>query len=131
MTASQAWVEARAGRLDPARVVVSPLLEIPETRGWPQLAHNLVHDIAALNRIELLLWQDWGASLVDDVLAPNVSGVLDQASAATSEAAVPAAVVRECANHELFRVPDTVVQVHPVSIEFSQVDVGRALPRNL
>lgn len=127
MTASQAWLEARAGRLDPARVVVSPQLEVPETRGWPQLAHNLVHDVAALNRVELLLWQDWGASLASDALAPDVSAVLDQAAADTSGPEVPAAVVREWADHELFRVPDTVRQVDPLSIQFSQVDVGRAL----
>lgn len=125
--ASQAWVEAREGRLDPARVVVAPQLDIPETRGWPQLAHNLVHDIAALNRVELLLWQDWGASLIRDVLAPEVTLVLDQAATATSRSSVPATVVQEWANHELFRVPGSVRQVDPVSIEFSQVDVGRAL----
>lgn len=127
MTASRAWLEARAGRLDPARVVVSPQLEVPETRGWPQITHNLVHDVAALNGIELLLWQDWGASLVDDALAPGVAGVLDQAATATSDPAVPAAVVRDWADHELFRVPDAVLQVDPLSIEFSQVDVRRAV----
>lgn len=127
LTGSQAWVEARAGRLDPARVVVYPLLEVPQTRGWPQLAHNLVHDIAALNRIELLLWQDWGASLVGDPLAPEVAAVLDQAAGATSRSDVTPAVVQQWAGHELFRVPETVRQVNPVSLEFSQVNVGRAL----
>jgi hypothetical protein len=45
----QAWLACRAGEADPERFVVAPDLEIPETRGWPYLMHNLIHDLAALN----------------------------------------------------------------------------------
>jgi hypothetical protein len=127
LTASRAWRAARAGAIDPARVVVVPTLEVPETRGWPQLAHNLVHDVAALDGVELLLWQDWGASLRPDPLAPGVVEVLDRAATAAAEPDVELAVIRQWAAHELFRVPRTVRQVDPVSLSFSEVDVGRAL----
>ena len=127
LTAAQAWLAAREGRIDPSRVVVAPMLEVPETRGWPQLAHNLVHDIAALNGVELLLWQDWGASLLEDVTAPNVVEGLDHAATAAAEPDAPLTVIRQWAAHDLLRVPPSVLQIDPVSLEFSQVDVSRAL----
>lgn len=127
LTAAQAWLAARDGRIDPSRVVVAPALEVPQTRGWPQLAHNLVHDIAALSSVELLLWQDWGASLLDDVTAPSAAEALDQAAAAAANPDTPLSVIRQWAAHDLLRVPPSVWQVDPVSVEFSQVDVSRAL----
>ena len=60
LTAPRAWQLARSGAVDPERFVTDPDLEIPATRGWPQLRHNLVHDLAALNKTEMLLWEDWG-----------------------------------------------------------------------
>jgi transglutaminase superfamily protein len=127
LTAPQAWLDAKAGRIDPARVVVVPALEVPATRGWRQLAHNLVHDIAALNGTELLLWQDWGASLIEDVLAPAVTDVLDRSAQVAAAPEVPLAAVRQTAGHELLRVPETVRQIDPVSLALSEVDVSRAL----
>ncbi len=127
LTAPQAWLAARQGRIDPARVVVGSTLEVPATRGWPQLAHNLGHDVAALIGVELLLWQDWGASASEDVTLPKVTAVLDQAAAATAEPDAPLALIRQWAAHDFLRVPPTVLQVDPVSLEFSQVDVSRAL----
>jgi Transglutaminase-like superfamily len=127
LTAAQAWLAARAGRIDPSRVVVAPMLEVPQTRGWPQLAHDLVHDIAALNGIELLLWQDWGASLVEDVLASDVVHVLDQSAKSAADPEVSLAVVQRWGAHELLRVPETVSQIDPMSVEFNRVDVSRAL----
>jgi len=58
---------ARAGTSDPARHVVTPDLDIPATRGWPEIAHHVVHDLAALNKAEMLLWDSWG--LLDDAWA--------------------------------------------------------------
>ena len=55
-----AWQTCREGRADPERFLVDPGLEIEETRGWPYLRHNLIHDLAALNNTEMLLWDEWG-----------------------------------------------------------------------
>jgi hypothetical protein len=127
LTAPQAWLAVRAGQIDPSRVVVAPSLEVPETRGWPQLAHNLVHDLSCLNGIELLLWQDWGVSLVEDVQAPGVVELLDGVASATADPEVRLADIRAWGAHELLRVPERVAQWDPVSSEFSHVDVSRAL----
>jgi hypothetical protein len=60
LVAGAAWRACRAGKADPESFVVAPELEIEQTRGWPQLRHNLVHDLAALNKVEMILWDDWG-----------------------------------------------------------------------
>src|SRR5579863_907144 len=63
VTGPRAWEAARAGRSDPERYVVGPELEVPALRGWPYLAHNAIHDLAALNKTEMLLWDAWGMQL--------------------------------------------------------------------
>jgi hypothetical protein len=55
-----AWELCRSGEADPETFVVTPELDAPITRSWPYLAHNLVHDLAALNKIEMILWDTWG-----------------------------------------------------------------------
>src|SRR3712207_9394020 len=35
-------------------------LDLENTRSWPYLQHNLIHDLAALNKVEMLLWDAWG-----------------------------------------------------------------------
>lgn len=39
---------------------MDPQLEIEQTRGWSYLRHNLVHDLADLNKEEMILWDYWG-----------------------------------------------------------------------
>jgi hypothetical protein len=55
-----AWRMCRVGSADPETFLVDPELEIEDTRGWPYLLHNLVHDLAALNKTEMILWDEWG-----------------------------------------------------------------------
>ena len=55
-----AWQLCREGRADPETFLVDPGLEVEDTRSWPYLLHNLVHDLAALNRTEMVLWDEWG-----------------------------------------------------------------------
>jgi hypothetical protein len=55
-----AWRMCRDGRADPETFLVDPELEIEDTRGWPYLLHNLIHDLAALNKTEMILWDEWG-----------------------------------------------------------------------
>ncbi|MEV4055787.1 transglutaminase-like domain-containing protein [Amycolatopsis sp. NPDC049688] len=69
LTGPDAWTAARAGRLDSARLVVSPDLDVPFLRGIPYAWHNLVLDLAALNKHEMLQWDTWGA-LDDAVTLP-------------------------------------------------------------
>ncbi|WP_328445071.1 transglutaminase domain-containing protein [Amycolatopsis sp. NBC_00438] len=60
LVGADAWTAARAGDVDPARVVVSPDLDVPFLRGLPYARHNLVLDLAALNKHEMILWDIWG-----------------------------------------------------------------------
>jgi hypothetical protein len=77
----------------------------------------------------LLLWQDWGVSLAEDVLAGPVVELLDSVATAIADPGVSLSVVQEWSAHELLRVPPTVAQWDPVSLAFSQVDVSRALTK--
>ncbi|MFT3864048.1 MAG: transglutaminase domain-containing protein [Solirubrobacterales bacterium] len=60
LVAGRAWQRCRAMELDADRFVVHPAIETAFLQGWPYLAHNLVFDLAALNKDELLLWDVWG-----------------------------------------------------------------------
>ena len=60
LTGADAWTAARAGDLDPAKLVVSPDLDAPFLRGLPYARHSLVLDLAALNKHEMLQWDLWG-----------------------------------------------------------------------
>ncbi len=85
IAAPRAWLACRAGKADPARFLVDPGLDVPQTRGWPYLGHNLLHDLAALNKQEMVLWDSWGLAestafsaeqldLLDQVAEVIVSG---------------------------------------------------------
>lgn len=60
LVAGVAWQLCRAGGADPETFMVDPSLDVASTRGWPYLQHNLIHDLAALNKVEMLLWDAWG-----------------------------------------------------------------------
>jgi hypothetical protein len=47
LVAGEAWQACRNNEADPETFLVDPGLDIPQTRGWPYLSHNLVHDLAA------------------------------------------------------------------------------------
>jgi len=57
LTASAAWMACRKGDLDPAKFGI----EFTRMRGLWFIAGNLVRDLAALNKSELLPWDVWGA----------------------------------------------------------------------
>ena len=105
-----AWRAARAGLVDAEAFVVSPDLMIPELRGWPYLCHNVVLDIAALNRHEMILWDVWGLdATIDDGLTDSLLATLDRAAEATS---LPA--WRALFATDEFRVPPVVTSFHPM-----------------
>lgn len=60
LVAGAAWESCKSGQLEPSVCIVHPDIDTPFMRGWPYLAHNLVFDLAALNREEMLLWDVWG-----------------------------------------------------------------------
>lgn len=77
-----AWREVRAGNLAPDPFVVSPEIEEENLRGIPYLWHNLVLDLAALNRYEMVLWDVWGIDL--DEPSDAGAALLDEVAATTT-----------------------------------------------
>ncbi len=55
MIAGDAWTQCRAGEVDPAK------FGIFDVHGLWFIAGNLVRDLAALNNMEMLPWDQWGA----------------------------------------------------------------------
>ena len=56
LIAADAWTECRNGRSDPAKFGIFK----GDLRGLWFIANDLVHDLAALNKMEMLPWDVWG-----------------------------------------------------------------------
>ncbi len=115
LTGPAAWRSCRVAITDPARFVVDPGLDIPVTRGWLYLRHNLVHDLAALAKNEMLLWDYWGVA--DGVAEPGPQqlAALDELAAATCSASVPPSRVQALYQREGFRVPPVITSYSAAS----------------
>ena len=125
LAAPRAWQLARSGVVDPERFVTDPGLEIPATRGWPQLRHNLVHDLAALNKTEMLLWEDWGVPNSRTPPGPHELPVLDELATLTGQPSPPLAGLRSAYRRPEFVVPDTVTSYSPARTDVpAAVDVS-------
>ena len=82
VVAGDAWLRCRKGELEPSRCG----LEGEGQSGWWWIAGNLVRDVAALSKMELLPWDMWGAmpgpgDPISDVLARQ----FDQLAAITAD----------------------------------------------
>jgi hypothetical protein len=96
--------------------MVDPCLDIVDTRGWPYLRHNLVHDLAALNKVEMILWDDWGLLEQQTVLEDDLR-LLDKVAEATlapGDAAFDQ-LRRIYQDEERLRVPSEVTSYSPAS----------------
>jgi hypothetical protein len=115
LTAPRAWQLARSGAVDPERFITGPGLEI-----WPWLRHNLVHDLAALNKTEMLLHEVWG---VDSRTAPGPGElpVLDELATLTGQPCPPLAGLRSAYRRPGFVVPDTVTSYSTARTEVPAV----------
>ncbi len=101
VVAGDAWRRCRSGGGDPARYGLS---SIGESGLW-WIAANLMRDAAALDGVELLPWDDWGAM-------PGPGGepdaeLFDRLAALTRDPQ-PAALHRFLAADERVRVPEKV-----------------------
>ena len=103
------------------RFVTDPDLEIPATRGWPQLRHNLVHDLAALNKTEMLLWEDWGVLDSHTAPGPDELQVLGELATLTGQPSPPLADLRSAYRRPEFVVPDTVTSYSPARTDVPAV----------
>jgi len=78
LVAGQAWQQCRAGSRDPNQFGVAAA----GLTGMWEIQGNLVRDLAALNRVETLPWDDWGIIPIHyDQLAPADLDLLDRLAA--------------------------------------------------
>ena len=115
LTGPRAWRACRACEADPERFAVDPDLKVPGTRGWPYLRHNLVHDLSALTKREMLLWDEWGLADLDAEPSPDQLALLDGLAAATSSPSLTAGQAQELARLDGLRVPPVVTSHSPAS----------------
>jgi hypothetical protein len=129
VTGPRAWQAARAGESDPERHVVAPDLDIPVLRGWPYIAHNVIHDLAALNKTEMLLWDAWGMQLSEGSgpVSAADAALLDEISATTGGPGSDPGVLAGIGARDGLRVPPVVTSFDPNGGPPRQVDVSRAL----
>ena len=115
-----AWRMCRDGRADPETFLVDPELEIEDTRGWPYLLHNLVHDLAALNKTEMILWDEWG--LIGKEPSEANLGLLDHVAALTCAAGETFPEVRSIyETMSGLKVPSAVKSYSPAVPELLEV----------
>src|SRR5262249_22214336 len=107
LTAPRAWQLARSGAIDLERFVTDPAIQ-----GWPWLRRNLVHDLAALNKTEMLLPECWG---VDSRTPPRPADlpVLAALPTLTGQPSPALAGLRSAYRGPEFVVPDTVTSYSP------------------
>jgi hypothetical protein len=98
-------------------------------RGWPYIAHNAIHDLAALNKTEMILWDVWGIQQGHDggPIPEADAKLLDEVCALTADPATPVQVLAGLAQREELRVPQVVTSFDPYGGPPRQVDVTRAL----
>jgi hypothetical protein len=117
VVAGRAWARCRDGAADPETYVVDPDLAVPETRGWPQIAHNVLQDLAALNKVEMILWDSWGFSDGSVVLSPGVTARVDEVAALTADDGRAVDDLTAAFEVADVRVPQTVDSVNPTTGE--------------
>jgi hypothetical protein len=106
LVAGRAWDLALSGT-DPAR------FGIHDMRGRYFIRGNLLRDLAALNRLELLPWDGWGLMLrlgQEDACDPADQALLDRVAALT-QAGDDLEGLRELYAHPELRVPETVLNL--------------------
>jgi hypothetical protein len=119
MDAGTVWRVCRAGDDDPDTFRARPDVDLEMTRGWPYISHNLVLDLAALNKTETLLWDVWGLAgkgLAWKSVTPEEIELLDRVADVVAAAEPDLAEVRRLyADEELLRVPPKITSFNPLT----------------
>jgi Transglutaminase-like superfamily len=114
LVGADAWTACRSGAADPSRFVVAPDLDVPFLRGLPYLAHNLVLDLATLNKHEMILWDVWGSMDTADHVEEGRAARLDALARTLRAPDVTVEQVRRAFEDDgEVRVPQVVLSVTP------------------
>lgn len=123
-----AWALCRGGSVDPERFGIFDMHGRWFVRG------NLVRDVAALNKVELLPWDGWGLiDRRDQELTPDDLELLDRAAALTAGETVPLAEVQALYVDERLRVPPVIrsyTSAGPLVVEVATEKVLPGLETN-
>ena len=104
LSAGEAWQACRKGSMDPLR------FGIFEEGGFWFIAQNLMRDLAALNNMEMLPWDVWGAMpRPADPMTPDRLASFDRVAGLTAAAEPDAGELRRTYENDIgLRVPDQV-----------------------
>ncbi|MFI0721482.1 transglutaminase-like domain-containing protein [Streptomyces sp. NPDC021224] len=120
IVAGQAWQAIRAGDADPMRFGLD--LEDTPLLGERFVAGNIRYDLSALNKVETLLWDVWGAGSesstdvgADGGLSDELYALYDHAAAVTAGPDPDFAAVRALfVTEDRLRTPRTVRSLAPL-----------------
>ena len=76
----QGWLMCRAGDADPDRFGLGPTSPL---HGWEFIVGELLLDLAALNRLEMLCWDSWGMGTESLALSDEDKVFLDEVARST------------------------------------------------
>jgi hypothetical protein len=104
LTAGDAWQRCRDGRADPN------VFGIFHERGLWFVGQNLIRDFAALNNMEMLPWDSWGAMVEPEALPmpDEIVALMDRAAALTMEPDNNFEALRALYEDARLAVPDVV-----------------------
>jgi len=106
-----AWQMCHAGEADPNRFGHGPDSDV---YGLWFIRHRLIHDLAALNKMELLLWNTWG--LMEREPTEEEIALLDKVALLTQAGNEAFPEVRKIYENEPgLRVPSIVMRFSPVA----------------
>jgi hypothetical protein len=117
LVAGAAWLACRRGDADPEKFLVDPGLEVEQLRGWPYLRHNVIHDLAALNKVEMILWDEWGLMAEQQATERDLSLLDEVAEATIAEDGAVTELRRLYDSEPRLRVPGTITSYNPLTGE--------------
>lgn len=105
LTGGEAWIAFRRGEIDADRFGVAGT----ENWGPGEIRGNLVKDLAALNKIEMLPWDEWGR--MEEGYQGTAGAAYDELLDIAAEATVAddAVALAELSMHTDLRVPDELI----------------------
>lgn len=105
IVAGQAWQMCRAGDADPNAFGLTSINE----QGMWWVRQNLVRDVAALNKMEMLPWDGWGlAEGLQNTVPPDDEALLDRVAVLTQDDGAFDELRATYRAEERFRVPATI-----------------------
>jgi len=129
VTGMRAWSAARSGEVDPERFVVMPDFMEPYTRCWLSLRHHVVQDLAALNKAEMLVWDQWG--MLNEVDPMAHVELLDRVAGEASSPDCDVGTITKWGQMEGLRVEAEVTSYSPAHPSPLRVDVSKVLEGTL